>query len=199
MSAFRRRKNIAPARAPENPGSANEGRSVPGGARLRPREDRAGSRCSTRHVASLDSSRHPSSFGTLLATTSQQIVHGQNGARPRRLHGIGDRRRPAPARCRPRRSRAFLPSRGTFTFPSPYRTTGVRLSNASDCGGADCVLPVGYSYWSNINNHAGSDTMLIFLGLESPEGRRRADAFQLQQAHRPDGEPGAALPAPTAR
>ena len=40
----------------------------------------------------------------------------------------------------------------------------------ADCGGADCVLPVGYSYWSNINNHAGSDTMLIVLGLERTKG-----------------------------
>ena len=31
-------------------------------------------------------------------------------------------------------------------------------------------LPVGYSYWSNINNHAGSDTMLIFLGLDRRKG-----------------------------
>jgi hypothetical protein len=61
--------------------------------------------------------------------------------------------------------RTFLPQRGAFTFPSPYLTTGVRLTNASDCGGSDCVLPVGYSYWNNINNHVGSDTMYVFLGL----------------------------------
>ncbi|HET9359775.1 MAG TPA: hypothetical protein VFO58_08495 [Vicinamibacterales bacterium] len=71
---------------------------------------------------------------------------------------------------RPRLSAAeiqtFLPSRGVFRFPSPYSTQGVRLTNSSDCGGADCVLPVGYSYWSNINNHTNSNTMLIFLGLE---------------------------------
>ena len=54
---------------------------------------------------------------------------------------------------------AFLPQRGTFTFPSPYSTTGIRLTNASDCGGQDCVTSVGYSYWSNINNHVGSDRM----------------------------------------
>ena len=64
----------------------------------------------------------------------------------------------------------FLPDRGTFTFPSPYFTQGVRVTNASDCGGTDCVRPVGYSYWSNINNHVGSDTMLIFLGLERRQG-----------------------------
>jgi hypothetical protein len=65
---------------------------------------------------------------------------------------------------------AFLPARGPFTFPSPYGTQGFRLTNTSDCAGADCVLPVGYSYWSNINNHAGSDTMLVFLGLERRRG-----------------------------
>ncbi len=64
----------------------------------------------------------------------------------------------------------FLPNRGPFTFPSPYDTTGVRLTNGSDCGGADCVQPVGYSYWNNINNHAGSDTLLAFLGLERRKG-----------------------------
>jgi hypothetical protein len=37
-------------------------------------------------------------------------------------------------------------------------------------GGQDCVLSVGYSYWSNINNHTGSDTMLVFLGLERRKG-----------------------------
>ena len=64
----------------------------------------------------------------------------------------------------------FMPQRGVFTFPSPYSTTGIRLTNAGDCGGQDCVLSVGYSYWSNINNHSGSDTMLVFLGLERRRG-----------------------------
>ena len=40
---------------------------------------------------------------------------------------------------RPRYSSAtiqsFLPARGRFTFPSPYNTQAVRLTNASDCGG----------------------------------------------------------------
>jgi hypothetical protein len=64
----------------------------------------------------------------------------------------------------------FLPDRGTFRFPSPYFTQGVRVTNASDCGGTDCVHAIGYSYWSNINNHVGSDTMLIVLGLERRQG-----------------------------
>ena len=62
---------------------------------------------------------------------------------------------------------ALLPPRGLFTFPAPYLTQGVRLTNATDCaGGADCVNYVGYAYWRNINNHAGSDTMLIVLTLD---------------------------------
>ena len=106
---------------------------------------------------------------TLLVHSSERVVRAQSGTAPggfvESATGVG---------VRPTLSAAeidtFLPSRGTFTFPSPYRTTGVRLSNASDCGGQDCVLPVGYSYWSNINNHAGSDTMLIFLGLHRQRG-----------------------------
>ena len=65
---------------------------------------------------------------------------------------------------------AFLPARGLFTFPSPYLTQGIRLTNESDCGGTDCVKYVGYSYWRNINNHSGSDEMLIFLTLRGNSG-----------------------------
>jgi hypothetical protein len=104
----------------------------------------------------------------LFTLASDPIVHAQSaapGGFVESATGVG---------LRPTLSAAeigtFLPSRGTFTFPAPYRTTGVRLTNASDCGGADCVLPVGYSYWSNINNHAGSDTMLVFLGLDRQKG-----------------------------
>ncbi len=61
-------------------------------------------------------------------------------------------------------------NRGRFTFPSPYNTEAARLTQSSDCGGADCVFPVGYSYWNNINNHVGSDEMLIFLSLQSNKG-----------------------------
>jgi hypothetical protein len=32
------------------------------------------------------------------------------------------------------------------------------------------VHPAGYSYWRNINNHAGSDTMLVVLGLDRRKG-----------------------------
>ena len=64
----------------------------------------------------------------------------------------------------------FLPARGRFTFPPPYSTIATRLTNAADCGGGDCVNYIGYAYWSNINNHSGSETMLIFLGLDRSRG-----------------------------
>jgi len=63
-----------------------------------------------------------------------------------------------------------LPARGKFVFPAPYNTVGVRLTNADDCGGNDCVNYVGYSYWRNSNNHVGSNTMLIFLTLDRARG-----------------------------
>jgi hypothetical protein len=65
----------------------------------------------------------------------------------------------------------FLPAgRGKFKFPAPYNTEGFRLTTPTDCGGQDCVAHVGYSYWMNINNHVGSETMFIFLGLDRRRG-----------------------------
>jgi len=76
--------------------------------------------------------------------------------------------------ARPRLSadqiQAFLPARGAFTFPAPYGTAAVRITNADDCGGGDCVDYVGYSYWRNINNHVGQNEMLIMLGLNRARG-----------------------------
>src|SRR5438034_11553442 len=66
---------------------------------------------------------------------------------------------------------ALLPARGLFTFPAPYLTQAVRVTNASDCtSGSDCVNYVGYAYWRNMNNHVGSDTMLIVLTLDRSHG-----------------------------
>ncbi|HEY2943403.1 MAG TPA: hypothetical protein VGN09_13290, partial [Vicinamibacteria bacterium] len=65
----------------------------------------------------------------------------------------------------PAQIQAFLPARGTFAFPAPYNTEGIRLTNSTDCGGGDCVMPLGDSYGRNINNHRGRDTMLVLLGL----------------------------------
>ena len=64
----------------------------------------------------------------------------------------------------------LLPDRGPFRFPPPYLTQGVRLTNASDCDDEDCVYDVGYSYWRNMNNHVGSDSILIFLALMRNHG-----------------------------
>jgi Bacterial Ig domain len=65
----------------------------------------------------------------------------------------------------------FLPaSRGAFTFPAPYNTTGYRLTTPADCGGTDCVTPVGYSYWANMNNSAGSNTLYAFITLAGHGG-----------------------------
>lgn len=78
------------------------------------------------------------------------------------------------ARFTPSQIASFLPAGGAagpFTFPAPYNTDGVRLTSAADCvGGQDCLWPVGYSYWRNINNHAGSDTMYIVLGFARERG-----------------------------
>ncbi|MEX0900003.1 MAG: hypothetical protein WD081_04855 [Gammaproteobacteria bacterium] len=65
---------------------------------------------------------------------------------------------------------SFLPTRGPFTFPAPYKSRGARITNESDCNGSDCVQSVGYSYWKNINNHVHDDTMYVFVGLNSSRG-----------------------------
>jgi len=81
---------------------------------------------------------------------------------------------PATATARPLMTRSaildLVPQRGKFTFPSPYNTEAVRLTNADDCDARDCVNFIGYSYWNNINNHVGQDTMLIFVGLDKNLG-----------------------------
>jgi hypothetical protein len=77
-------------------------------------------------------------------------------------------------RFTPQQIAAFLPAdgaRGPFTFPAPYNTTGIRLTSATDCaGGADCLWYAGYSYWRNINNHAGGADMYVFLGTDRNRG-----------------------------
>ena len=74
------------------------------------------------------------------------------------------------------------PRRGTFTFPAPYNTRGMRITDASDCsGGADCVNYVGYSYWRNSNAHQNSNEMLIFLGLATNRGGAGPTLFKLNK------------------
>ena len=78
------------------------------------------------------------------------------------------------ARFTPSQIASFLPAGGAtgrFTFPAPYNTDGVRLTSGADCAaGQDCLWPVGYSYWRNINNHVAGDTMYIVLGFDRNRG-----------------------------
>ena len=73
-------------------------------------------------------------------------------------------------------SSSFLPQRGLFTFPAPYDTQGLRITNAGDCGGQDCV-DMTYSYWRNMSNSAGSNTMYIFIGLDRSRGGQGPTLF----------------------
>lgn len=84
------------------------------------------------------------------------------------IEGVGNGTlRPVPT---PSEIQAFLPTRGQFTFPAPYDTQGFRITNAGDCGGNDCVDYIGYSYWRNMSNSVGTDTMYIFIGLNRNKG-----------------------------
>ena len=65
---------------------------------------------------------------------------------------------------------SLVPARGKFTFPAPYHTEGVRLTNASDCDNSDCVNYLGYSYWRNINNHVGEEVLLVLVGMDRSRG-----------------------------
>jgi hypothetical protein len=77
---------------------------------------------------------------------------------------------------------SFVPSlRGVFTFPAPYNTRGVRITEASDCGGADCVNYVGYSYWRNTNAHQNSNDMLLFIGLATNRGGPGPTLYKLNK------------------
>ena len=70
----------------------------------------------------------------------------------------------------------FVPQRGLFTFPAPYNTQGVRITNSTDCGGQDCVDMI-YNYWRNMSNSAGSNTMYIFVGLDRNRGGQGPTLF----------------------
>jgi hypothetical protein len=72
-------------------------------------------------------------------------------------------------------------ARGAFLFPAPYNTTGFRITEAADCGGADCVNPIGYSYWANASNSAGSDTMYVMVSLAVSAGGEGPSLFALHK------------------
>lgn len=90
----------------------------------------------------------------------------------------------------------FLPSsRGSFTFPAPYNTQGVRVTLPSDCGNQDC-LDMTYNYWKNMSNSAGSDTMYVFIGLNKARGGQGPTLFQYTKSTGELSEVGAMF-APT--
>ena len=79
---------------------------------------------------------------------------------------------------------SFVPqARGPLTFPAPYGTQGVRLTDPSDCpGGGDCLIPVGSAHWRNSNNHAASDDMYLFLSFDRRKGGAGPTLFRYNKA-----------------
>lgn len=83
---------------------------------------------------------------------------------------------------RPRLTReaiaAFLPDRGGFTFPDPYGTFGVRVTNADDCpGGVD----YGYSYWRKVYNQPDSGGLLVLVGCNRQRGGQGPSLFSVNK------------------
>ena len=75
-----------------------------------------------------------------------------------------------------------LPDRGPFTFPAPYGTTSIRLTNPEDTGGQDALWPCGYSYWSNVNAHMGEPNLLVFLGVDRQRGGAGPSLWSVDKA-----------------
>lgn len=75
-----------------------------------------------------------------------------------------------------------LPERGPFQFPAPYGTQGIRLTNPADMGGNDALWPCGYSYWQNINAHAGLPYVLVFLGSDRQRGGQGPSIYIVDKA-----------------
>jgi hypothetical protein len=121
---------------------------------------------------------YPMLFDATLLTTGATIHDATLGVTEPPPPGEGVLEKSGSPARRARFTRAeiegFLPpngAKGAFTFPAPYNTTGVRLTNADDCAdGQDCLWYVGYSYWRNINNHVGSAFMYIVLGMDNNRG-----------------------------
>jgi hypothetical protein len=80
---------------------------------------------------------------------------------------------------------SFVPGgRGPFTFPFPYETRAVRLTDVSDCpGGGDCLYPIGYSYWRNSNNHVGSNDMYLFFSFDRRKGGAGPTLFRYDKSN----------------
>ena len=94
----------------------------------------------------------------------------------------------------------FLPgSRAAFRFPAPYNTEGFRFTVPNDCGGRDCVSPVGYAYWRNINHHVGFEKLYVFLALNRESGGEGPTLFSLDKASGLVEKVGPLFPANDAR
>lgn len=63
-----------------------------------------------------------------------------------------------------------LPERGPFSFPAPWGTIGIRITNGNDMGGRDALWYCGYTYWRNMNAHQGQSHLKIFLGIDRNRG-----------------------------
>ena len=104
----------------------------------------------------------------------------------------------AAARTQVTAAHVSLPSsRGSFTFPAPYDTHGVRLTVPADCGGQDC-LDMTYNYWKNMSNSAGSDTMYVFVGLNKARGGQGPTLFRFTKSTGALSEVGPLFPASNA-
>jgi uncharacterized repeat protein (TIGR01451 family) len=90
---------------------------------------------------------------------------------------------------------ALLPARGPFLFPPPYATQGARITSTGDCGGGNCVEPVGYSYWRNINSHEADGSLLILLGLNRSRGGGGPSLFRFDKTTREVTNLGPLFPA----
>lgn len=78
--------------------------------------------------------------------------------------------------------RFTLPDRGPFSFPAPYGTTGIRLTNGRDMGGADALNPTGYSYWRALNAHVGQPVLLAFLCADRTRGGQGPSLWTVDKA-----------------
>ena len=100
------------------------------------------------------------------------------------------------SRWAPSYLQSFVPAkRGAFTIPSPYNTRAIRLTEASDCTGGDCLYWVGESYWRNTNNHVGSDEMLIFLSFDPQRGGSGVTLFKYNKVTETIAKVGPLFPA----
>ena len=120
---------------------------------------------------------YPLGLDVTLGSLAATVRNGRIGAIPPPPPGGGLLEKSGSPALRPRftsaQIAAMLPAGGAtgpFTFPAPYNTEAVRLTNAALCLGTDCVWHVGYPYWRNTNNHVASSDMYIFLGTKTNVG-----------------------------